>query len=74
MRYILHYTEPGDLVFDGFCGTGMTGIAAQLCDDPSTLAALGYTSNTHGVTGVKHLSGLATIVSPVLLMVFVPLR
>ena len=48
MRYILHYTEPGDLVFDGFCGTGMTGIAAQLCDDPSTLAALGYTPNTHG--------------------------
>ena len=30
MRYILHYTEPGDVVFDGFCGTGMTGIAAQL--------------------------------------------
>ena len=27
-----------------------------------------------GLTGVKHLSGLATIVSPVLLMVFVPLR
>ncbi len=42
MRYILHYTEPGDVVFDGFCGTGMTGIAAQLCDDPSTLEALGY--------------------------------
>ncbi|OPX79394.1 MAG: DNA methylase [Methanosaeta sp. PtaB.Bin039] len=31
MRYILHYTEPGDLVFDGFCGTGMTGVAAALC-------------------------------------------
>ena len=42
MRYILHYTEPGDVVFDGFCGTGMTGIAAQLCDNTSTLAALGY--------------------------------
>jgi hypothetical protein len=28
---ILHYTEPGDLVLDGFCGTGMTGIAAQWC-------------------------------------------
>ena len=26
MRYILHYTEPGDIVFDGFCGTGMTGV------------------------------------------------
>lgn len=34
MRYILHYTEPGDIVFDGFCGTGMTGVAAQLCGNP----------------------------------------
>lgn len=31
MRYILHYTNPGDIVLDGFCGTGMTGVAAQLC-------------------------------------------
>ena len=23
MRYILHYTKPGDVVFDGFCGTGI---------------------------------------------------
>ena len=30
MRYILHYTNPGDLVFDGFCGTGMTGLAANV--------------------------------------------
>ena len=34
MRYILHYTKPGDIVFDGFCGSGMTGVAAQLCGDP----------------------------------------
>jgi DNA modification methylase len=27
MRYIDHYTKPGDLVFDGFCGTGMSGVA-----------------------------------------------
>ena len=47
MRYILHYTDPGDVVFDGFCGTGMTGIAAQLCDDPSTLAVLGYTPKSN---------------------------
>ena len=33
MRYILHYTQPGDIVFDGFAGTGMTGVAAQLCGD-----------------------------------------
>lgn len=31
MRYIAHYTNPGDIVFDGFCGTGMTGVAAQAC-------------------------------------------
>ncbi|MBS3994301.1 MAG: DNA methylase [Alkaliphilus sp.] len=35
MRYILHYTSPGDIVFDGFCGTGMTGIAAEKCGKPS---------------------------------------
>ena len=28
---ILHYTEPGDLLLDGFAGTGMTGVAAQWC-------------------------------------------
>ena len=40
MRYILHYTEPGDIVFDGFCGTGMTGVAAQMCGaDSYTLMA-----------------------------------
>lgn len=31
MRYILHYTQPGDIVFDGFAGTGMTGVAAGAC-------------------------------------------
>ncbi|NLM29095.1 MAG: DNA methylase, partial [Methanomicrobiales archaeon] len=34
MRYILHYTKPGDIIFDGFCGTGMTGVAAQMCGNP----------------------------------------
>ena len=28
---ILHYTRPGDIVLDGFCGTGMTGVATQWC-------------------------------------------
>ena len=31
MRYIYHYTDPGDLVLDGFCGSGMTGLAAASC-------------------------------------------
>lgn len=42
MRYILHYTAPGDIVFDGFCGTGMTGVAAQMCGDIAAVRELGY--------------------------------
>ena len=34
MRYILHYTKPGDLILDGFCGTGMAGVAAIMCGRP----------------------------------------
>ncbi len=29
--FIEHYTEPGDLIVDPFCGSGMTGVAALLC-------------------------------------------
>ena len=32
MRYILHYTEPNDIVLDSFCGTGMTAVASLQCD------------------------------------------
>ena len=48
MRYILHYTQPGDVVFDGFCGTGMTGVAAQLCGDRATVESLGYDIKANG--------------------------
>lgn len=48
MRYILHYTQPDDLVFDGFCGTGMTGVAAQLCGDAKEVESLGYKVLTDG--------------------------
>lgn len=30
IKFIEHYTKPGDLVLDGFCGTGMTGVASKL--------------------------------------------
>ena len=49
MRYILHYTEPGDVVFDGFCGTGMTGVAAQLCGNRSAVEGLGYNVDSEGI-------------------------
>lgn len=48
MRYILHYTEPGDIVFDGFCGTGMTGVAAQMCGDRDVITSLGYQVKSDG--------------------------
>jgi DNA modification methylase len=48
MRYILHYTQPGDLVFDGFCGTGMTGVAAHLCGDRTVVQSLGYRVEANG--------------------------
>ena len=49
MRYILHYTEPGDIVFDGFCGTGMTGVAAQMCGNRNVIMELGYQVKPDGI-------------------------
>ena len=54
MKYIEHYTDEGDIVFDGFCGTGMTGVASQLLDrnviisDLSPIATfISYNYNFH---------------------------
>ena len=59
MRYILHYTQPGDIVFDGFAGTGMTGVAANLCGSKVDVDAL----NENNVTiGVRH--GICSDLSP----------
>lgn len=33
--YIAAHTKPGDTVFDGFAGSGTTGLAALLCENPS---------------------------------------
>ena len=46
MRYILHYTKPDDIVFDAFCGTGMTGIAAQMCGDKAAVESLGVSKQS----------------------------
>ena len=42
MRYILHYTEPGDIIYDGFCGSGMTGLASEMCESKEEIKTLGY--------------------------------
>jgi hypothetical protein len=41
---ILHYTEPGDVVLDGFAGSGMTGVAAQWCGTAPATYRLGIES------------------------------
>lgn len=30
MKLLEHYTQPGDIIYDGFAGTGMTGVAAGM--------------------------------------------
>ena len=40
--YILHYTEPGDVVLDCFAGSGMTGIATHLCGNKMVIKEQGY--------------------------------
>jgi len=46
-NYIEHYTKPGDLILDAFCGTGMTGVAALNCGrtDGSRLGRKGEARN-----------------------------
>lgn len=55
IKFIEHYTEKGDIVFDGFCGSGMTGIAAQMTgrkaiisdlSPAATFIAYSYTFNS----------------------------
>ncbi len=60
MRYILHYTQPGDVIFDGFGGTGMAGVAAQLCGRQSAVALLGLRIEMDGTIWDEdgHCSGI----------------
>lgn len=65
MRYILHYTQPGDIVFDGFSGTGMTGVASSLCGSKLDVEAL---HEKGAKIGVRHsicsdLSPIATLIA-----------
>lgn len=66
MRYLLHYTQPGDIVLDGFAGTGMTGLACQTCDNPSNEIAqkvlMDIPSSTKVMWGRRH--GICSDLSP----------
>jgi len=60
MRYILHYTNPGDVVFDGFCGTGMTGVAAHFCGDRNVVQELGYQVSPDGIISREEVDETGT--------------
>lgn len=55
MRYILHYTNPGDVIFDGFSGTGMTGVAAKMCADRREVTSLGYQVSDEGIISRREI-------------------
>jgi len=64
MNYILHYTEPGDIILDGFSGSGMTGVAAHLCGYENVK----YSNNLN--TGIRYsvlndLSPAAALISSI---------
>jgi DNA modification methylase len=73
MRYILHYTEPGDVVLDGFCGTGMTGVASYLCASKKEIESLCLEvnnnevldSNNNVISKVGKRKAILTELSPV---------
>lgn len=65
MRYILHYTNPGDVMLDSFCGTGMTGVAAQMCGDRREVESLGYQIDSEGTVFEQHQEGTKSVWSPI---------
>lgn len=42
IKYILHYTNPGDTILDVFSGTGMTGVAGFMCGNKKEVESLGF--------------------------------
>ena len=64
MRYILHYTKPGDVILDGFSGSGMTGVAAQKCGSADSQERFPVESTQKGVQWGSRYA-LLTDLSPI---------
>lgn len=65
MKYILYYTNPGDVVLDGFSGSGMTGIAAKMCNDKDKVKEFTEDENKVGerLCILSDLSPFATFIT-----------
>ncbi|MDR1688033.1 MAG: site-specific DNA-methyltransferase [Clostridiales bacterium] len=44
LNYILHYTKPGDVIYDAFAGSGMTGVACAMANNSQYVDQLGPSS------------------------------
>ncbi len=66
MEYIKHYTNEGDLILDGFCGTGMAGVATEL------LGSEDFSAKAYGSDGIARniilvdIAPAATFISEVM--------
>ncbi|WP_016896590.1 DNA methyltransferase [Aerococcus viridans] len=65
MKYILHYTDPGDIVLDAFSGTGMTGVASSMCGNKELVEELGIEEGQFGIRNsiLSDLSPVASFIS-----------
>lgn len=45
MNYLIHYTQPGDVILDSFSGSGMAGVAAKSMGSVKELNEMGLTVN-----------------------------
>lgn len=61
LKYILHYTKPGDIVYDAFCGSGMTGVAAAMAGDNAYTEYHPNTGNRYAI--LSDLSVAATFIA-----------
>lgn len=68
MRYIVHYTQPGDIILDGFSGTGMTGVAARMCGTNDFAIKQSISSERKAIYGLDtqwgHRNSICSDLSP----------
>ena len=63
-KYLLQYTEPGDVILDAFCGTGMTGLACLLCPKSDSKKSIDTAAQRHAI--LIDLSPFATFTAAIM--------
>ena len=65
LKYILHYTNPGDVIYDAFSGSGMTGVACAMASKSNFVNEAGDFTAVNGVRNciLSDLSVAASYIS-----------